>query len=89
VHGITAAHVAVKVTTTARADGCTPSHATVETLAMAATRDASTVGPLILIVFADRNVPGQVPDGVLRHGEARGDYDQVVETINASDPHGD
>jgi short-subunit dehydrogenase involved in D-alanine esterification of teichoic acids len=24
----------------------------------------------------------------LRYGEARGDYDQVVETINASDPHG-
>jgi short-subunit dehydrogenase involved in D-alanine esterification of teichoic acids len=24
----------------------------------------------------------------LRHGEARGDYDQVVETLNASDPHG-
>jgi uncharacterized oxidoreductase len=25
----------------------------------------------------------------LRYGEARGDYDQVVETLNASDPHGD
>jgi uncharacterized oxidoreductase len=24
----------------------------------------------------------------LRYGEARGDYDQVVQTINASDPHG-
>ncbi|WP_433496650.1 SDR family oxidoreductase [Sphaerimonospora sp. CA-214678] len=24
----------------------------------------------------------------LRHGEARGDYDQVVETLNAMDPHG-
>ncbi|MBC6457045.1 SDR family oxidoreductase [Actinomadura sp. HBU206391] len=24
----------------------------------------------------------------LRYGEARGDYDQVVETVNASDPHG-
>jgi short-subunit dehydrogenase involved in D-alanine esterification of teichoic acids len=24
----------------------------------------------------------------LRHGEARGDYDQVVEAINAADPHG-
>jgi len=24
----------------------------------------------------------------LRYGEARGDYDQVVETLNASDPHG-
>ena len=24
----------------------------------------------------------------LRHGEARGDYDQVVATLNASDPHG-
>ncbi|MFH9864347.1 SDR family oxidoreductase [Streptomyces sp. NPDC017202] len=24
----------------------------------------------------------------LRHGEARGDYDRVVATINASDPHG-
>jgi uncharacterized oxidoreductase len=23
----------------------------------------------------------------LRHGEARGDYDQVIETLNASDPH--
>ena len=65
-HGITAARVAVNVTTTAREDGCTPSHATVETLAMAATRNASTVGPLIFIVFADRNVPGQVPGGVLR-----------------------
>jgi uncharacterized oxidoreductase len=25
----------------------------------------------------------------LRYGEARGDYDQVVETLNASDPHGE
>jgi uncharacterized oxidoreductase len=24
----------------------------------------------------------------LRYGEARGDYDQVVETLNRSDPHG-
>lgn len=24
----------------------------------------------------------------LRYGEARGDYDQVVATLNASDPHG-
>jgi uncharacterized oxidoreductase len=24
----------------------------------------------------------------LRYGEARGDYDQVVQTLNASDPHG-
>jgi uncharacterized oxidoreductase len=24
----------------------------------------------------------------LRYGEARGDYDQVVAAINASDPHG-
>jgi short-subunit dehydrogenase involved in D-alanine esterification of teichoic acids len=24
----------------------------------------------------------------LRHGEARGDYDQVIATLNASDPHG-
>jgi short-subunit dehydrogenase involved in D-alanine esterification of teichoic acids len=24
----------------------------------------------------------------LRYGEARGDYDQVVRTLNASDPHG-
>jgi hypothetical protein len=24
----------------------------------------------------------------LRYGEARGDYAQVVETLNASDPHG-
>lgn len=24
----------------------------------------------------------------LRYGEARGDYDQVVEALNASDPHG-
>ena len=24
----------------------------------------------------------------LRYGEARGDYDQVVETLNVSDPHG-
>jgi short-subunit dehydrogenase involved in D-alanine esterification of teichoic acids len=24
----------------------------------------------------------------LRYGEARGDYDRVVATINASDPHG-
>ena len=23
----------------------------------------------------------------LRYGEARGDYDQVVKTLNASDPH--
>jgi len=23
----------------------------------------------------------------LRYGEARGDYDQVIETLNASDPH--
>ena len=25
----------------------------------------------------------------LRYGEARGDYDQVVQTLNAADPHGD
>ena len=25
----------------------------------------------------------------LRYGEARGDYDQVVATLNAADPHGD
>lgn len=25
----------------------------------------------------------------LRYGEARGDYDQVVQTLNASDPHGE
>jgi short-subunit dehydrogenase involved in D-alanine esterification of teichoic acids len=25
----------------------------------------------------------------LRYGEARGDYDQVVATLNASDPHGE
>jgi short-subunit dehydrogenase involved in D-alanine esterification of teichoic acids len=24
----------------------------------------------------------------LRYGEARGDYDRVVEVLNASDPHG-
>ena len=24
----------------------------------------------------------------LRYGEARGDYDQVVAALNASDPHG-
>jgi short-subunit dehydrogenase involved in D-alanine esterification of teichoic acids len=24
----------------------------------------------------------------LRYGEARGDYDKVVEVLNASDPHG-
>jgi hypothetical protein len=24
----------------------------------------------------------------LRFGEARGDYDQVVDTLNAADPHG-
>jgi uncharacterized oxidoreductase len=24
----------------------------------------------------------------LRYGEARGDYDQVVQTLNMSDPHG-
>ena len=24
----------------------------------------------------------------LRYGEARGDYDQVVATLNAADPHG-
>jgi uncharacterized oxidoreductase len=24
----------------------------------------------------------------LRYGEARGDYDQVVETLNAADPRG-
>jgi uncharacterized oxidoreductase len=24
----------------------------------------------------------------LRYGEARGDYDQVVQTLNATDPHG-
>jgi short-subunit dehydrogenase involved in D-alanine esterification of teichoic acids len=24
----------------------------------------------------------------LRYGEARGDYDQVVKTLNAADPHG-
>jgi hypothetical protein len=24
----------------------------------------------------------------LRHSEARGDYDQVVETLNGTDPHG-
>lgn len=25
----------------------------------------------------------------LRYGEARGDYEQVVETLNYSDPHGE
>jgi uncharacterized oxidoreductase len=25
----------------------------------------------------------------LRYGEARGDYDQVVQALNASDPHGE
>jgi short-subunit dehydrogenase involved in D-alanine esterification of teichoic acids len=24
----------------------------------------------------------------LRYGEARGDYDRVIETLNAADPHG-
>jgi short-subunit dehydrogenase involved in D-alanine esterification of teichoic acids len=24
----------------------------------------------------------------LRHGESRGDYDQVVRALNAADPHG-
>jgi short-subunit dehydrogenase involved in D-alanine esterification of teichoic acids len=28
------------------------------------------------------------PVKFLRYGEARGDYDQVVETLNATDPHG-
>ena len=66
VNGINAARVSVMVTTIAREDACTPPHAVVETVAMAAAKNASTAGPLIFIVFADRDVPWQLADDDLK-----------------------
>jgi hypothetical protein len=66
VNGINAAHASVMVTPAADGDPCTPPHAVVETVAMAATPGSSSVGPVFLTVFADRNVPGQVADAELK-----------------------
>jgi hypothetical protein len=44
VNGINAARVSVMVTTTAKEDACTPPHAVVEAVAMAAANNASTAG---------------------------------------------
>ena len=66
VHGIRAAHVSFKVTTTARHDACTPPHALVDTVAMAAGKNAATSGPLMFTVFTDRDVPGGLTDGDLK-----------------------
>ncbi|MEV0407527.1 serine/threonine-protein kinase [Actinoallomurus sp. NPDC050550] len=64
-HGITAERVSFTVTTTARHDACTPPHALVETVAMAAGKDAATSGPLMFTVFADRDVRGGFTDADL------------------------
>jgi hypothetical protein len=66
VNGIDAAYASVTVTPTGNRDACTPRHAVVETVAMAATPGSSSVGPVFFTVFADRNVGGQVADGDLK-----------------------
>ena len=66
VNGITAARASVAVTPDAGGDPCTPSHAVVETIAMAAAQGSSSVGPVFFTVFADRNVPGQVTDDEIK-----------------------
>jgi hypothetical protein len=63
--GITAARASFNVTTTARQDACTPPHALVETIAMAAGKNAATSGPLMFTVFADRGVRGGLTDADL------------------------
>jgi Protein kinase domain len=66
VNGIEAARASVRVTPVAGGDPCTPPHAWVETVAMAATPSSASVGPVFFTVFADRNVPGQVTDEDLK-----------------------
>jgi hypothetical protein len=62
VNGINAARASVAVTPKADGDPCTPPHAMVETIAMAATPGSDSVNPVFFTVFADRGVPGQVTD---------------------------
>ena len=62
VNGINTPRASVAVTPTADGDPCTPPHAMVETVAMAATPGSDSVNPVFFTVFADRGVPGQVPD---------------------------
>jgi hypothetical protein len=64
-NGITAARASVTVTP-AGGDACIPRHAVVETIAMAASPGSSSVGPVFFTVFADRNVPGQVTDDLIK-----------------------
>jgi serine/threonine protein kinase len=66
VNGIEAARASVRVTPVAGGDPCTPPHAWVETVAMAATPSSASVGPVLFTVFADRNAPGQVSDEDLK-----------------------
>ena len=65
-NGITAARASVAVTPAAGGDACTPPHAMVETIAMAAAPGSSSVGPVFFTLFADRNVPGQATDDDLK-----------------------
>jgi short-subunit dehydrogenase involved in D-alanine esterification of teichoic acids len=48
------------------------------------------VDEVISLIEAEPELKELQVEGVkfLRYGEARGDYDQVVSTLNASDPHG-
>ncbi|MFF3877121.1 hypothetical protein [Streptomyces sp. NPDC001978] len=48
------------------------------------------VAQVIALLQAQPDAKGIQFDRVkfLRYSEARGDYDQVVQTLNASDPHG-
>ncbi|WP_433175113.1 serine/threonine-protein kinase [Actinoallomurus sp. CA-150999] len=71
-HGIQAARVSFNVTTTARHDACTPPHALVETVAMAAGKNAATSGPLMFTVFADRDVRGALTDA---------DLDKIIASV--------
>jgi short-subunit dehydrogenase involved in D-alanine esterification of teichoic acids len=60
-------------------------------------RDSDFAMPLDEFVAEVVDILGNDPDAeeilvervkFLRYGEARGDYDEVVQTLNASDPHG-
>lgn len=64
-NGISAARASVTVTPSG-GGACMPPRAVVETIAMAAVPGPSSVGPVFFTVFADRNVPGQVTDDVLK-----------------------
>jgi len=44
---------------------------------------------LVTMAGVMRVVDWHRPESFLRYGEARGDYDQVVAALNASDPHGE